>query len=76
MEQSRYIIEMSCIDEGNEWGLKYGQVVYFTQVGPFALNPFDAAIHKSRTQLAVYLDSIIDEGNFMPQIKKISFVIE
>ena len=76
MTNERYIIEMTCIDEGNEWGLSYGQKVYFTQIGAFALNPFDATIHKTRSMLSCYLDTIIDEGNFMPQIRKVTITIE
>ena len=76
MINERYVIEMSCIDEGNEWGLSLGQVVYFTQVGPFALSPFDATIYKTKSMLSVFLERILDEGNFMPQIRKIKFTIE
>lgn len=72
----RYLIEMTCIDDGNEWGLSLGQKVYFTQVGAFALNPFDATIRKTQSMLSKFIEEIIDEGNFMPQIRKITFVIE
>ena len=31
MTNSRLIIEMTCIDEGNAWGLNYGQKVYYAE---------------------------------------------
>lgn len=42
MGQTRYIIEMQCIDEGNEWGLKYCKKVYYNETCQFTLSPLDA----------------------------------
>jgi hypothetical protein len=75
MTNERYIIEMTCIDEGNDWGLTYGQKVYWTQVGAFATSPFDASFYKTKTMLMPFIDTILNEGNFMPQIKTLTFII-
>lgn len=73
--KERYIIELSCIDEGNAWGLEYGQKVYFKENGSFVLNPFDAVFYKTRNMAAQFLNDIIDAGDFMPNIKKITLTI-
>ena len=75
MTNERYIIEMTCIDEGNDWGLAYGQKVYWTQIGAFATSPFDASFYKSKLILVPFIDRILDEGNFMPQIRTLTFTI-
>ena len=75
-EYRRYIIEMQCIDEANEWGLKYGQKVYYDEVSVFALSPFDGLISRSKSTLTEIVEKILDEGNFMPTIKNVICTIE
>ena len=40
------------------------------------MSPFDAMNCKSKSLLASILEKIIDEGNFMPQIRTLTFTIE
>ena len=75
MTNSRLIIEMTCIDEGNAWGLNYGQKVYYAENFPFVMSPFDAMNCKSKSLLTSILKKIIDEGNFMPEIRTLTFTI-
>ena len=75
MTNERLIIEMTCIDEGNDWGLAYGQKVYYAENFPFVVSPFDAMASKSRSLLEGFIEQIIDEGNFMPEIKTLTFTI-
>ena len=75
MTNERLIIEMTCIDEGNDWGLAIGQKVYYAENFPFVMSPFDAMASKSRSMLSYIIEKIIDEGNFMPQIKTLTFTV-
>ena len=51
MTNERLIIEMTCIDEGNEWGLNYGQKVYYAENFPFvkSLPAITSRVQKERT---------------------------
>lgn len=76
MGQTRYIIEMQCIDEGNEWGLKYGQKVYYNETCQFTLSPLDAMMSRSKVVLKDIIEKLIDEGNFMPTVKILRYIVE
>ncbi len=72
----RYVIEMTCIDEGNEWNLKLGEKVYYNEKCIFSFSPLDAMMSRSKSVLSELIEKIIDEGNFMPEVKILRYVVE
>ena len=52
-----------------------GQKVYYAENFPFVMSPFDAMNCKSRSLLTEIVNKILDEGNFMPQVRTLTFII-
>ena len=77
--RNKYIISLKCIDEGNSWGLKYDQCVWFKDkngVTAFTTNEWEATLFNDKRNLSGLIEKIIDEGDFTPFIRVVHLAID
>lgn len=73
-----YIIELECIDEGNLFGLKLGEVVYAAgwDGTDYATSPDNASISDDIKYVKTVAKRIYNEGNFNPNIRIVHRIID
>ena len=74
----QYFIELECIDEGNNFGLKLGEKVYATGFAAcdYVHNINDANFYNDLETAKLNAAEVYKRGDFYPCVKKYSSIIQ